>query len=553
MDEILYLVSYFGLLIILAPLLGVFLAWVLERENQNKSMPDIVERWILQFIGITPNESMQKRDYWTGLLLFHFLGASILFSILIFQKMIFWNPLGVENMTWHLAFNTTISFITNTNWQAYSGESQLSYFSQCFGLTTQNFLSAAVGIQVLTVVSRSFSAKKEAPIGNLWRDLYRIIFYVLLPLSILLAIALMGEGVVQSFASPISLIENGTEKMIPLGPAASQIAIKQLGTNGGGFFGVNSAHPFENPTPLSNFLQLFSILLIPASCVFLFGKIIGNLKHSWIIFFVMLTFIFISYGVVSYSEAKNPQFFEGKEIRFSKVESGLWLVATTAASNGSVNSMHDSYSPLSGMVAMTQMFIGEVIFGGVGAGMYGMVLFMVLTVFLCGLMTGKTPEYLGRKIQKTEITWALIGIFVPTISILIGVSNSLMFDIAKESINAKGPHALSQIVYAFTSASQNNGSAFAGFGADTIFMNLALSICMLLGRFSVMISVLMVGFSFREKTRAYGDPGNFEGDTVLFGILVFTIITIVAGLSFFPILAVGPVLEELLMRAGRVF
>ncbi len=545
MTELLFVPVYLAILIILSPLFGYYMAYILGA----KSLP--LEGIFYKYLYSGEPPSQTAKQYLNSLFVFHIFGIIILFSILHFQKFLPMNPLGLPGMNWDLALNTTISFITNTNWQAYSGESQLSYFSQMVGLTPQNFLSAGVGISVLAFIGRAVSSSSENRFGNFWQDLFRSTFYILLPISILLAYLLISEGVVQSFESATDVIGiDRVAQKIPLGPASSQIAIKQIGTNGGGFFGVNSAHPFENPTPVSNFIQVFSILFLPAACVFLFGKMVNSFRHAWVIFFVMTILFLLGLTVALYSEFNAPGHWEGKETRFSLTESTFWLTATTAASNGSVNSMHDSFSPLAGAVGIFQMMIGEIIFGGVGTGMYGMFLFLILTVFLSGLMTGRTPEYLGKKIGSFDIKWTLVGILAPTACILLG---SMITIFLESGYTAKGPHALSQILYAYSSASGNNGSAFAGFGADTLWGNLSLGFCMLVGRFSVIYAVIIVSANLGQKITTRTSEGNFSIDTTLFGILLFGVIVLVCGLSFFPVLALGPVLEHFLLSAGKLF
>ncbi|XDD47665.1 potassium-transporting ATPase subunit KdpA [Leptospira sp. WS39.C2] len=543
MVELLYFPLFVGLLILVSPFFGYYMAFIL---NANV-LP--FEGIFNRFLHSGEPVDQTSKQYLQSLCLFHLIGGGFLFVVLRYQNMFPLNPMKIEGMDWDLALNTTISFITNTNWQAYSGESQLSYFSQMVGLTPQNFLSAAVGISVLAFVSRAIVSSSEQKFGNFWKDMFRSTFYILLPLSVMIAILLISQGVIQTWNEPLSIL--GTDNQpIPLGPAASQIAIKQIGTNGGGYFGVNSAHPFENPTPISNFIEMFSILFIPASCVFLYGKITNSFRHAWVVFFVMLSLLIFGFFAVFFSEWNHPGFWEGKETRFSLTESSLWLSVTTAASNGSVNSMHDSYSPLAGGIGIFQMMLGEIIFGGVGTGMYGMVLFLILTVFLSGLMTGRTPEYFGKKIGSYEIKWTLFGILAPTVCILIGTTITIFMD---SGFTAKGPHALSQILYAFSSASGNNGSAFAGFGADTLWGNLSLGFCMFVGRFSVIYAVIMVTASLGSKITTKSSEGNFRLDTVLFGILSFSVIVIVCGLSFFPVMALGPILEELMLRSGIFF
>jgi len=545
MNEISYLFLYFTLLLLAAPFTGYYMARILEA----KSLPS--EKWVFRYLGLGNLQSQTTKGYLKSLIVFHLIGGVFLFLILFFQNQLPLNSLRLSDMNWDLAFNTAISFITNTNWQAYSGESQLSYFSQMVGLTPQNFLSAGVGISVLAFAGRAISSITKQEFGNFWQDLYRSVFFILLPLSIVLAVILLSQGVIQSFADTIqSMGFDGKPTSIPLGPVASQVSIKQLGTNGGGFFGVNSAHPFENPTPISNFFELFSILFLPAASVFLYGKSVGSFRHAWIVFFVMFGLVLLGWAVVYISELGSQVVWEGKETRFHLVESSLWLSATSAASNGSVNSMHDSYSPLAGGVAMFQIMIGEVIFGGVGAGMYGMILFLVLTVFLSGLMTGRTPEYLGKKIESYDIKCVLVGILSPTVCILIGSAITVMIG---SGYSAKGPHALSQVLYAFSSASGNNGSAFAGFSADTLWGNLALGVCMLIGRFSVIVSVILLTGNMGKKKTTEGGLGSFRTDSLLFGTLLIGVILIVAGLSFFPVLSLGPILEQILLTSGKSF
>ncbi|GBF40922.1 potassium-transporting ATPase A chain [Leptospira ellinghausenii] len=543
MVELLYFPFYIGLLILVSPFFGYYMAFILNA----KVLPG--EGIFNRFLYSGDPTSQNAKQYLQSLFWFHLLGGGFLFLVLRYQNILPLNAMKIDGMDWDLALNTTISFITNTNWQAYSGESQLSNFSQMVGLTPQNFLSAGVGISVLAFVSRAIVSSSEQKFGNFWQDLFRSTFYILLPVSILVAILLISQGVIQTWNEPLSLLGTDTQP-IPLGPAASQIAIKQIGTNGGGYFGVNSAHPFENPTPISNFIELFSILFIPASCVFLYGKITNSFRHAWVVFFIMLSLLILGFFAVFFSEWNHPGFWEGKETRFSLTESSLWLSATTAASNGSVNSMHDSYSPLAGGIAIFQMMLSEIIFGGVGTGMYGMVLFLILTVFLSGLMTGRTPEYFGKKIESYEIKWTLFGILAPTVCILIGTTITIFLN---SGFTAKGPHALSQILYAFSSASGNNGSAFAGFSADTLWGNLSLGFCMLVGRFSVIYAVIMVAASLGGKITTKSSEGNFRLDTILFGILSFSVIVIVCGLSFFPVMALGPILEEIMIRSGIFF
>lgn len=547
MAEIIYPIFILTVLTVLAPILGV---WIYKFTNPDSKLPTIlirVENLWKKITGTNSWNAQTPLEYFSTFFQFHMAGLAILWCILFFQNYFTLNPAKISGMSWDLALNTAISFVTNTNWQAYSGEAQVSYFGQSMGLALQNFLSASAGICVLLVISRAFGNAKET-IGNFWQDLYRLNFYIFLPLSVFLALLLISEGVPQNYDAPVfaSLVEGGSQS-IPGGPAASQIAIKQLGTNGGGFFGVNSAHPLENPTPFSNFLQTFAILLIPTGCVFLYGKIVGSLKHAWVVFGVMLFLLVIGYSVAYYSELQSITSWEGKESRFHLAESTFWMSATTAASNGSVNSMHDSYSPIGGMMGMLQIMMGEVIFGGVGAGMYGMVLFVLATVFLSGLMIGRTPEIFGKKIQKDVIKWTFIGLLIPNICILVFSSIAVSTDWGLEALTNRGPHGLSEILYAYASASGNNGSAFAGLEADSIPYNLTLGFCMFLGRFGVIYSIFRIADLWLKAKKSENPEGSFRVDSFLFGSLLFFVLLILAGLSFFPVLSLGPILESFLV------
>ncbi|HZW38069.1 MAG TPA: potassium-transporting ATPase subunit KdpA [Ignavibacteriaceae bacterium] len=539
---------------------GYFYKVIKDEKNLLSLFVRPFETFIYKFLKINMNEEMKWKTYLFSIMIFSFFSFIVVLVIQLFQNSLPLNPEKLPNVEFFLAFNTAISFMTNTNWQSYSGETTLSYFTQMIALTVQNFVSAGVGISVLLALARAIAIRKGSSLGNFWTDLTKTILYLLLPLSFILSILLISQGVVQTF-SPYIIAHTleGSKQIIPLGPAASQIAIKQLGTNGGGFFGVNSAFPFENPTPFSNFLQVFSILLIPASLVFTYGKIIGNKKHAWTIYSVMI-FVFISGVIISYwselsagSSFQTTQMLEGKEVRFGIFNSTLWSVATTVASNGSVNSMHSSLSPIAGFVAMLNMQLGEIIFGGVGSGMYGMFLFILLTVFISGLMVGRTPEYFGKKIESFEIKGAIVGILIPCILILtltaIGVTN-------KEGLSStlnKGPHAFSEILYAFTSGAANNGSAFSGLNANTIFYNVLIVLAMLIGRFGVIIPVLAIAGNLVKKNIAPETAGTLKTDNTLFAFLLLSIILVVGALTFFPALSLGPILEQLLVNQGITF
>jgi K+-transporting ATPase ATPase A chain len=450
--------------------------------------------------------------------------------------------------------------MTNTNWQSYAGETTLSYLTQMAGLTVQNFVSAATGIAVFLALTRGILRKTTSVIGNFWVDMTRSIVYVLLPLSVILGVALLSQGVVQTLSPAVTVTTvEGQSQDIPLGPAASQVAIKQLGTNGGGYFNANSAHPLENPTPVSNFLEMLALLLIPAALTFTYGKMVSNRKHGWIIFAVMFSLWFGGLALSLYGEySSNPSVglntnLEGKEIRFGTVNSVLWSVSTTAASNGSVNAMHSSLSPIAGGVAMFNIMLGEIIFGGVGAGMYGILLHVLLTVFLAGLMVGRTPEYLGKKIEAREIQMTILGILIPNAVILLGAGVACVLPIALSSLANQGPHGLSEILYAFSSAAGNNGSAFAGLNANTDFYNIVLGIAMLIGRFAVILPCLVIAGSLASKKVSPPSAGTFATDNSTFAVLLIGVITIVGALTFLPALGLGPIIEHFLMIAGRIF
>ncbi len=559
--DLLQLIFFLGILTSLAYFLGNYFFKVISGErNLLSPIFKTPEKIIYKILRVDINEQMEWKTYVFSVIVFSFFSLIFVLVIQLFQLLLPLNPQNLSNVEFYLALNTAISFITNTNWQAYSGETTLSYFSQMVALTVQNFVSAAAGISVLLALARAISSRKEKTIGNFWVDLTRSTLYLLLPLSVILSLILISQGVVQTF-SPYSTITTleGAQQTIPLGPAASQIAIKQLGTNGGGFFGVNSAFPFENSTPLSNFLQVLSILLLPASLVFTYGKILGNKKHAWTIYAVMM-FVFISGVVISYwsevsssSSFQTTQMMEGKETRFGVFNSVLWSVATTAASNGSVNSMHSSLSPISGLVSILNIQLGEIIFGGVGSGMYGMFLFILLTVFISGLMVGRTPEYCGKKIEAYEIKWAIVGILIPSVIILFFTAIGVTTEKGLSSILNKGPHGFTEILYAFSSGAGNNGSAFAGLNANTVFYNVLIGIAMLLGRFGVIIPVLAIAGNLVKKNIAPETSGTLRTDNILFAFLLLSIILVVGALTFFPALSIGPIIEQLLVNHGITF
>lgn len=560
-QEIFYDLFFLLILFSLGYPLGLFMARVFEGDIPKRvSFMKPLEKIIFKISGIDASYKMTPVTYFLHLFLFNVLGFLVVFLILLFQNYLPVNPENIPGMPFDLAFNTAVSFMTNTNWQAYSGEVSASYFSQMAALTVQNFLSAATGLAIIMVIVNGLRQKNENTLGNFWVDLVRMNLYILLPLSIVIAMILVGEGVVQNLSPYVKAVTlEGREQIIPMGPAASQIAIKQLGTNGGGFFGVNSAHPFENPTPFSNFLQCLSILLIPVAQVFAFGKLIKEEKQGFSIIAAM-TILFLSLlGLSLMSEFSTSPIWasgislEGKELRIGTNESVLWSVATTAASNGSVNAMHSSLSPLSGLVSIFGMMTGEVIFGGAGAGFYGMFLYVILTVFIAGLMVGRSPEYLGKKIEANEVKLAMIGVLAPSLLVLVGTGIGIVSEWGMASLSHKGPHGLSEILYAFSSASNNNGSAFGGFNANTPVMNYILGICMFIGRFAVIWPVIMIAGSLSSKKTTPVTAGTFPTDSYLFTFLLIGVILIVGALTFFPALTLGPVAEHLLTLKGISF
>ena len=572
MNLILQYSLYLMILVMLAVPLGLYIGRVMNGEKVFfTKVFTPVENLIYKILRIDKTEEMNWKTYLWSVLFFHGFGLLALFIMHMCQNMLPLNPQNIEGTSWHLAFNNAISFVTNTNWQAYSGESALSYFTQMFGLTVQNFVSAATGIAVLFALVRAFVRVKESGLGNFWVDLTRIVLYLLIPLSMVVSLTLVSQGVVQNF-SPYEIVklvepatlEDGsqvTEQMIPMGPGASQIAIKQIGTNGGGYFGTNSAHPLENPTALSNLFEVLSILLIPAALCFAFGKNIGDKRQGKAIFAAMFILLVVSLGIIAVNEQiATPQLerngavnigmenqaggnMEGKEARFGIVGSATWTAFTTSASNGSVNSMHDSYTPIGGMIAMLLMQLGEVVFGGVGCGLYGMLCFVILTVFIAGLMVGRTPEYLGKKIEPKEMKLSVIVCLATPVAILIGSGIAVLVSSVLGSLNNSGAHGLSEILYAYSSAGGNNGSAFAGFGANTVFLNISLGLCMLFARFAPIIAVVAMAGSLVEKKRLAVTPGTLPTNNAMFVFMLILVVLLVGALSFFPALSLGPIAE----------
>ena len=565
-------ILYVGITVILAIPLGMYIGKVMNGEKVFISKLLVpCEKAIYRMLRINDEEEMSWKKYAFSIIWVSVVSFIVLMLLLVFQGGLPLNPEGVKGLSLDLAFNTAISFITNTNWQSYMGESQLSYITQMMGLTVQNFVSAAVGMSVLFALIRGFVKTKQKGIGNFWADFTRAILYVLMPLSIVLSILLVSQGVVQNLSSydRVSLIEpvtleDGTvitEQVVPGGPAASQVAIKQLGTNGGGFFGTNSAFPLENPTAFSNLLEMISILLIPMSLCFAFGRNIKDKKQGIAIFSAMMLVLVLALGFVAYNEQKaTPQLtnnitvdtstnhqaggnMEGKEARFGISSSVTWSVFTTAASNGSVNSMLDSYTPLSGMTLLLLMQLGEVIFGGVGCGLYGMLAFAILTVFIAGLMVGRTPEYLGKKIEPFEMKMAVLACLATPIAILAGSGIAAVVPSVSELFRNTGAHKFSELLYMFTSSGANNGSAFAGVNADTVFLNSILGLCMLLARFLPLFAMLAIAGSLAKKKKIATTSGTLSTSNGMFVFLLIFVILLIGALSFFPALALGPVAD----------
>ncbi|PWB30734.1 potassium-transporting ATPase subunit KdpA [Pseudomonas sp. SDI] len=554
------LLAFFALVLLPAPWLGRFYYKVMEGQRTWLSpVLGPLERGCYRIAGVDPASEQSWKKYALALLAFNLAGFLMVFGVLLFQGYLPLNPQHLPGQEWSLAFNTAVSFMTNTNWQSYSGEASVSYLSQMLGLTVQNFVSAATGLAVLVALCRGIARRSASTVGNFWVDMTRATLYGLLPLCLLLALFLVWQGVPQTFSDYVhALTLQGADQTIPLGPAASQIAIKQLGTNGGGFFGVNSAHPFENPSAWSNLFEVASIILIPVALVFTFGHYVKDLRQSRAIIACMLALFLIGGGTALWAESQpnpalsNPQVeqtapLEGKESRFGTTASVLWTVTTTAASNGSVNNMHDSLNPIAGMVALVNMMVGEVIFGGVGAGLYGMLLNVLIAVFLAGLMIGRTPEYLGKKLQAREVQLLVATLLVMPIGVLVlsAIASSLSGPVA--SVTNPGAHGFSQLLYAYTSASANNGSAFAGLGANTTFHNLMIGLGMLIGRFGYILPVLALAGCLAAKKSAPVGQNSFPTHGPLFATLLVVTILLVGGLTFLPALALGPIAEHLSM------
>lgn len=560
-NDYLQLLVYVGLLTALTPTIGAFMANVFDgRKTFLSSSLGWLERLAYRVMGVDENEEMNWQRYSIALLIFNVFGILVLFVVQMVQASLPLNPQHLPNISWHSALNTAVSFVTNTNWQGYSGETTMSYLTQMLTLNVQNFVSAAVGMAVAIAFTRGIARRSTQTIGNYWADITRGSIYILLPLSVILTLILVAEGTVQTLAPYLEVVTlEGAKQLLAFGPAASQVAIKMIGTNGGGFFNANSAHPFENPTALTNFLEMLVIFIIPAGLTYTYGTMTKSRKHGWIIFGTMLA-MFLGFTALSLASEYmvNPIFghgglMEGKETRFGVFNSVFFSTITTSASCGAVNAMHSSLSPLSGGIAMLNIMLGEVVFGGVGAGFYGMLLFILLTVFIAGLMVGRTPEYLGKKIEAREMTMVILAILAPCATILVGAAVSAVLPAALSSLQNKGPHGFSEILYAFTSATGNNGSAFAGLNANTVYYNLTLAVAMFIGRFAVIVPALAVAGSLAQKKYSPPSSGTFEVDSILFAILLIAVILIVGALTFLPGLSLGPIVEHLMMLKGQVF
>jgi K+-transporting ATPase ATPase A chain len=569
-------VTYAVVLLLLAWPLGGYIATVLDGQPTFLSrVLGPIERACYRVGGVRPDDEMTWRHYAVATLAFNLVGLVALYVLQRLQGFLPLNPQQLGAIAPDSAFNTAVSFATNTNWQGYGGETTMSYFTQMLGLGVQNFVSAATGIAVLAAFTRGIARRSAATLGNFWADLVRSTVYVLLPLSIVLAIALVSQGVVQTFSpyATATLLEpvHGSDgsvidtQTLALGPAASQVAIKQLGTNGGGFFNVNSSHPFENPTPLSNLLEMLAILVVPAALCFTFGRMVGD-RRQGVALIAAMTVLFLlaavptlwieeaghpglaALGVDSAPSAVQPGGnMEGKETRFGPAGSALWAVATTSASNGSVNSMHDSFMPLGGMIPMLLMQLGEVVYGGVGSGLYGMLVFVLVAVFVAGLMVGRTPEYLGKKIEAFEMKMSALVILVPPALVLLGTALAVASESGRATIFNPGVHGFSEVLYAFSSAGNNNGSAFAGIGANTPFYNATLGIAMFFARYALIVPVLALAGSLVAKKKVPEGPGTLPTHTPLFVAMVVSVVLVVAALTFVPALALGPIVEHLML------
>ena len=570
------IIFYFVALIALGYPLGHFIARVYKHERTFLDpVLGPVERFLYKLSGVNADEEMGWKQNAVAMLIFNAAGILVVYGLQRLQGVLMLNPQGFDAVTPDSSFNTAVSFATNTNWQGYSGETTMSYLTQMLGLTVQNFVSAASGMAVLALFIRGLARHSSKTLGNFWVDLTRSTLYILLPLAIVLSLVLVSQGVVQNFSGykSITLLEatadtgnvKVTEQVLPMGPAASQIAIKQLGTNGGGFFNVNSAHPYENATPFSNFVEMLSLVLIGAALCFTFGNMVGDMRQGWAVFAAMMVLLVALFGTAVWSEQNgNPAFtsmgidqtasalqsggnMEGKEVRFGIVNSALWATATTAASNGSVNSMHDSFTPLGGAVTIFMMQLGEVAFGGVGSGLYGMLVFVIVAVFVAGLLVGRTPEYLGHKIETYEMKMASLLILIMPMTVLTLTAFAVVTDAGRAAIFNPGAHGFSEVLYLFTSQTNNNGSAFAGIGANTPFYNLWGGIAMFIGRYWLAVPTLALGGALAAKKLVPATESTLPTHTPLFIAWLIAVVILVGALNFLPALALGPIVEHLIM------
>ncbi|HXI83424.1 MAG TPA: potassium-transporting ATPase subunit KdpA [Verrucomicrobiae bacterium] len=589
--EIIQIILFFGIGIALTPPLGRFMAKVFKGEGTFlHPVLQPVENLVYRLTGVDPGQEMSWPRYLWAVVIMTCVGFVSLMAILMTQAWLPLNPMKIANCSWHLAFNTAWSFVCNADWQSYMGESTMSYFSQTIGLSVHQFLSGAAGLAVLVAVGRALKRHTTRTIGNFWVDLTRALLYIVIPLSVVWSIPLIWQGCPQTWkaypdakltepyttqvpktddkgntvkddkGNPVMVDQKVETQSLPIGPVASFESCKQLFTNGGGYYGVNSAHPYENPTPLANFLEMLAIIVVPMAQVYMFGLLIGNLKHAWCLFAVMLGLYLLSFGVAWWAETRpNPvvsniqPLMEGKEQRFGVMNSVLWGISCTAIDNGSVNSMHDSWMPLAGMMPMWNILIGEIIFGGIGCGMYCMLFHVLITVFIAGLMIGRTPEYLGKKLDAWVATWAVIGVLLPNAACLIPTAISCVIPAGLSSLANNGPHGLSEILYAFGEAANNNGSAFAGLNANVPWYNVMLAVGIIIGRFAPIVAALAIVGRLASHKTVEASSGTLPTHGWTFGLTLTGVIVIVAALTFFPVLCLGPIIEHGLMLASRVF
>jgi len=576
LNGVLQIMFYIVVLTLLAKPLGAFMARIYQREKTFLDpLLGSLERIIYRIARINPDEEMDWKANALAMLIFNFLGFLVVYALQRMQQFLPMNPQGFGAVSPDSSFNTAVSFASNTNWQGYGGETTMSYLTQMLALTVQNFISAATGMAVLALFIRGIARHSAKTLGNFWVDMTRSTLYILLPLSLVFALILVSQGVIQNNSSYVSVpllqstVDTGgvtvTNQVLAMGPAASQIAIKQLGTNGGGFFNVNSAHPYENPTPLTDFLEMLAILLIPAALCYTFGKMVKDTRQGWAIFAAMMLILTVAiFSLYGFEGSGNPKLaalhvdqqstsmspggnMEGKEVRFGIPNSAIWATATTAASNGSVNAMHDSYTPLGGFVALVMIHLGEVVFGGVGSGLYGMLVFVIVAVFVAGLLVGRTPEYLGHKIEAYEMKMASILILIMPITVLVLTALALVTTAGKAGIFNPGPHGFSEILYVFTSQANNNGSAFAGASVNTPFYNLTGGVAMLIGRYWLAVPTLALSGSLVQKKLVPAGEGTLPTHTPLFIFWLIAVVLIVGALNFLPALALGPIVEHFMM------